>query len=280
MSALPSISITMEAHTERFDAFRADLDRQLSDPGSSGPVRDCLMEQWPATYFAAMSERFDRYAHGGGDWRALSPRTIMGRRGSHRAGGKIKLRIGNLDPEKQKEIRGVMHDFTRDMMDDLTRERGALPKKPKGGDDPDAKERAGRCTLAKNYGRLRAYNEFRERGETIPTAKQTAEGMAGDVAILMDTGTLFKGLGPNSNAQIRQGIRYGVEVGLGPGATHDQDSGLTIGRLAWIQQTGAYRGGQPRPIIVEPNADCWAKLNAQLDAALTALQRQHGVAGA
>lgn len=45
----------------------------------SGHVRVAL-KQWAAIYRGFIQERFDKYSKGGGNWRALSPVTIAGRR--------------------------------------------------------------------------------------------------------------------------------------------------------------------------------------------------------
>lgn len=47
--------------------------------GGSGPVRDA-MKQWAFRYRSFVRERFDAYSKGAGNWAALSPATIKGRR--------------------------------------------------------------------------------------------------------------------------------------------------------------------------------------------------------
>ena len=60
------------------DAFAEAIDRALNGSGR-GPMLKAIM-QWGAIFRGWARERFERFAKGGGDWDALKPSTIRGRR--------------------------------------------------------------------------------------------------------------------------------------------------------------------------------------------------------
>lgn len=95
-------------------------------------------------------------------------------------------------------------------------------------------------------------------------------------AVLVDTGTLRRGLSLNGPGNVREvfangrfiGVRYGIA-----GGSHPKGK-LTIGRLAAIHHTGAGRLPQRR-IIVKPDA---ATIAAMRQDAVIALRRIRGAA--
>lgn len=77
--------IRIEIDLSGLKKFQNQLDAGLKQ--TSGPVHDAL-KQWAARYRSAMQERFDKFSKGGGNWAALAPSTIEGRR--HGKGGGFK----------------------------------------------------------------------------------------------------------------------------------------------------------------------------------------------
>jgi hypothetical protein len=92
------VAVKVKVDLSGLKKFQDLIDKGLRR--KSGPVHDALT-QWIRRYRGAMSERFDTFSRGGGDWPALAQSTINARRhGTSKSGGRGKTGARALKKEQ------------------------------------------------------------------------------------------------------------------------------------------------------------------------------------
>ena len=70
---MPRVTVTVNLYKLRKFASVLESDLRLS---TNGPVREALHD-WATIYGRFLTKRYETFSQGGGNWRALSPKTLM-----------------------------------------------------------------------------------------------------------------------------------------------------------------------------------------------------------
>jgi hypothetical protein len=222
--------------------FRQSVAAQLSG-GGSGPMRDA-MHQAAARLRSWWQQRFLTNSRGGGDWPALKPSTIRGRRST--AKNKMVAARKSFKSAKARLQKAIA---------------------------------AGTNTAAKRKRLEKAQENHYARGAKLVAAEKTRQtqldtGMG--VSILRDTGVLFAALNPtfiDAPGQFQMDVDGGVMVGIGGPGAHP-DGKATIADIAGFHQAGGGHLPQ-RTIIVQPDpgSQVVAAMRGDLQRALSKLAK-------
>lgn len=238
------------------------LQRAMNNPTSEQVITG-MLNQWGARMEAFTKRRFTLFSRGGGDWPPLAAITVDQRRGT---GGKTigqnrraaKKAFGRLEDqvlERRQKLQAKL--------DQALRSRSADSKKV-----DSLRKRLINVQASVLQDKLTA-----TVGRRNNALARVIKANNFKTSILVDTGTLRRGLALQGPGNVREvfangrfiGVRYGVAGGSHPGK-------LTVGRLAAIHQRGSGRLPQ-RKIIVRPDAQTIAGM--RLDA-VRAMKRIRG----
>ncbi|HUU11866.1 MAG TPA: hypothetical protein VM431_15180 [Phycisphaerae bacterium] len=215
---MATIGLQVKIDLSGLKRFQGFLDAGLR--GTAGPIRDAV-RQWGARYRGAMQERMSIFSRGGGDWPPLKPATIARRIDV----GKASKRVGKA----RQALR-----------------RARLARIKAGSTKYRTAERA---LLRAQQAESRVW----KAAARLNRATRRREAITGQVAMLIDTGTLFASLNKtftNAPGQLQLDIPYGIEVGFGGPAKYPKGR-ATIADIASFHQFGT-ETMRARSMIAEP----------------------------
>ena len=212
------------------------------------PAITKMFSRWLHEYASYIQERFLAASRGDGTWPPLAASTIYAR--SRQPMARFRVAYGH-----HVDTRGV---------DPKTGQRLTREKYLRLEASAYARQRGWTKAMYGSTGGYKVRGGGRTRG---PGA---GSPVAGNVSILVNTGTLRNALtiGQSGNVTQQQGLT--AVYGIGGAANHNSDN-LTIGKLAAYHQHGGTVPGRlpQRTILVMPPAEVMAKLRQH---AVTALQ--------
>ena len=249
----------VKVNLESLERFRESLAADLTGNGT-GPVRAAI-KRWGRFYRTSMQERFVSESNGFGDWPALEPSTIAGRRAGRRVQGKKGAK---------KQTRGGAVRRMQKQIAKREKQRGSAQLRLHFAKTDEAYDRAAK-QIATHTAIIRKYTE-----------KIAEYSSMDNISVLRDTGQLFGALAPEFDGApgaLEENIPFGIRVGYGGAAIHQdparKNNHATIAEIASYHQIGAGRL-KKREIIVKPPADCVTMMREEMDFAVGKMLKETG----
>lgn len=235
---MPTITVELKGDVEHAARYREALRAAF---GGNAPEFERFSRRVLAMYAGYIQRRFDRFSKGGGDWKPLAPSTIYRR---SRATVERARKEADSNLKRGTDSRG----------------------KPFGKAEHDAMIKRAHARAHKFLSKVLGVPGWAARGIRIGPAK-IPQGLntGGQIAILRDTGMMFRALTINAPGNIMRRRGPVFEFGIGGPTTHPE-GGTTLGRIASYHQNGGTIPNRPpqRKILVTPATDdaVWKEFDA------------------